>query len=379
MRMSIGTFGRVALSALFIGLSRLLPAAAAEYTGGADDGWNAAVSCTNTLLGGSRVVMASTSTTFWRGVATAIPTISITDDSTPGITAANDLRITIPSGLNMTWETNDTTAALGGTGAGNVSGTVSYEDDGRTLLLDVIGNFGAGDTLTIGGLSFSNVVKSSSGRLTLDFDDDGIIDSEDTALLTIDSYGMVGGADDGWNAAVSCTNTLLGGFQVTMASLATTYWRGAGSTVIPTITVTIDSANGITAASDLRIRIPVGLYMTWDTNDVAALLGGTAAAKALASVSYEDGGRTLVIDVVTDFAAGDTLTISGLSFANILKSGTGRLTLDFDHDGIVDIVDSATLTIASNGMFGGADDGCSVATTLKEKSLKLPGVVLTIR
>ena len=82
------------------------------------------------------------------------------------------------------------------------------------------------------------------------------------------------------------------------------------------ITLTEDATPSVTMANDLRIRIPATFNMTWDTTDMVATFGGPQAAKLDPNVSYENGGRTLVIPVVTDFEPGDSVTISGLSFTN---------------------------------------------------------------
>ena len=44
---------------------------------------------------------------------------------------------------------------------------------------------------------------------------------------------------------------------------------------------------------------------------MTAVIGGSAAGKVSTTVSYEDGGRTLVLDVTSDFAADDQITIAG--------------------------------------------------------------------
>lgn len=99
---------------------------------------------------------------------------------------------------------------------------------------------------------------------------------------------------------------------------------------ITTLTVTDFSTAEITSANDIRIRIPAGVQATWDTSDLTATLGGTASAKASGTVSYPDS-KTLLIDVTTNFANSDTLTIAGLSYI-----GTGSSTataLDWAIDG----------------------------------------------
>src|SRR5439155_2536305 len=73
--------------------------------------------------------------------ATAMSAITVTDAATPVITTANDIRIRIPATFNMTWNSGLTTATITGTAASKVSTTVTYEDGGKTLRLDVTSNF----------------------------------------------------------------------------------------------------------------------------------------------------------------------------------------------------------------------------------------------
>ena len=58
-------------------------------------------------------------------------------------------------------------------------------------------------------------------------------------------------------------------------------------------------------SDDIRITVPVGFNMSWDSSDTTATIGGGASSKVSTTVSYEDSGRTLVLDVTSDFAAGD--------------------------------------------------------------------------
>ena len=46
-------------------------------------------------------------------------------------------------------------------------------------------------------------------------------------------------------------------------------------------------------------------------------------------MGYEDSGKTVVLDVTADFAAGEVLTIDGLTFANFPAASSGyQLGLD---------------------------------------------------
>ena len=51
-------------------------------------------------------------------------------------------------------------------------------------------------------------------------------------------------------------------------------------------------------------------------------------------MSYEDNGKTLVINVTSNFAAGDSITVSGLSYANFTAASYGdNLELEVYNDG----------------------------------------------
>ncbi|MES3005317.1 MAG: FG-GAP-like repeat-containing protein [Patescibacteria group bacterium] len=131
---------------------------------------------------------------------------------------------------------------------------------------------------------------------------------------------------------------------------------GDVSTLISAITITDSSGGAVTSANDLRIAIATSsVSMLWDTADTTAVLGGTASGKANATVSYEGGGSVLVISIGNDFAAGETLSISGLSFTgfgtanaavsglDVYTGGAGDITSDSDDDKTIAIKGRLTL------------------------------------
>jgi len=86
--------------------------------------------------------------------------------------------------------------------------------------------------------------------------------------------------------------------------------------------------------------------MTWDTLDTTATIGGGAAGNVSATVSYEDAGKTLVIDVLTDFTPNEWIAVSGLSFASFTAaSPADNLELELRNDGLVSAVDDKTIRI----------------------------------
>src|SRR5439155_18945284 len=70
--------------------------------------------------------------------------------------------------FNMTWNTALTTATIAGSGAGKVATTVSYEDGGKTLVLNVTANFVGNDQIVVSGLQYvSFTAPSASDYLQL--------------------------------------------------------------------------------------------------------------------------------------------------------------------------------------------------------------------
>lgn len=276
---------------------------------------------------GAQTVSSAANQTF---VVSAPPTssgnITVTDAGTPTITAANDIRIRIPAGLNMTWDPTVTTVTITGTGAAKVSTTVSYANGNLDLVLNVTTNFAGSNSIVVAGLRFANFTAvSGNSRLGL----------------------IVGGAA---GAVVDTDNRTRNIVAATISSAANqTFVVGAAATAISTITITDASTASITAANDIRVRIPAALNMTWDPSVTTATIGGASAGRVATTVSYANGNRDLIIDVTTNFAGGGAITVSGLRFMNF--SATSPATaLQLFTDGTATIVaatDNRTKTIVS--------------------------------
>src|SRR6266545_3250452 len=120
-----------------------------------------------------------------------------------------------------------------------------------------------------------------------------------------------------WNTALT-TATDSRTIQIlapTIVSAATQVFVVAQApTAIAAITVTETAVPTITAANDLRIRIPATVNLTWNPALTLATITGTGAIKVSPIVSYADGGKTLVLDVIADFAATDQIVVSGLEY-----------------------------------------------------------------
>ncbi|MFH1190639.1 MAG: hypothetical protein V1670_00360, partial [Candidatus Omnitrophota bacterium] len=93
----------------------------ANYTGGSYDGYGASVSVDFNLAGPDVTISSAANHSFVVGQAsTAISGITITDSTGGALTASNDLRIKIPSGFGMAWDTTKTTATISGTASAKV-------------------------------------------------------------------------------------------------------------------------------------------------------------------------------------------------------------------------------------------------------------------
>jgi hypothetical protein len=179
---------------------------------------------------------------------------------------------------------------------------------------------------------------------------------EDSNACGGDTITTVGSDDDGNNSCWTFNN------PSTISSAADQMFSlGQATTTISTITITAGAGSGaITIADDIRISIATGTVdMHFDTNDTTATYGGTASGKVNTAVSYEGGGSVLVIPVTSDFTGGDTLTISGLSFAqfNATNSAATALSLDTNNDGSADATDDKTVTITGSLTLANADVG----------------------
>lgn len=144
---------------------------------------------------------------------------------------------------------------------------------------------------------------------------------------------------------------------------------GDAATAISTVRVTQVyglTGAGINTTDDIRVTIPSGLSMVWDSSDTSATIAGGASAKVSATVSYENSDKTLVVAVSSDFSDGDSITLSGLSFKTFTSSASDQLDLEIDNAGTVACVDAYWKTIyfaASSAIFtGGNGHGYAVYT-----------------
>ena len=275
---------------------------------------------------GSALMLSANDQTFFVGhPSTGAASILVSDATIASITAANDIRIRIPAGFNMTWDTSITSVTLSGPQATNVLATLlPYEDSGRTMVLDVGSDFGGGDTFTVSGMRFQSFTALSA-----------------TDNLELVIAGAGGATEDEDDQTITITD-------LTLSSAADQYFSvGQAPTAAQNITVRdASSAPTITAVNDIRIRVPAGFSMTWDSSVATVTLGGGAAGRVLTAVTYEDSDQTVVLDVISNFAASDAFTIAGLSFTNFTATApSDNLELDVGNDGVAAALDDKLISI----------------------------------
>jgi hypothetical protein len=319
--------------------------------------------------------------------ATAMNTLTIRQDTAigTGVTTANGLRVTIPADLDMVWDTSDTTAVIGGSASGKVSTTVAYADAGKTLVLTVTSNFADGDTVTVSGLSFKTFTSENERNLGLDITGSASWYETDVfekiILVGPRSTGFLGGSgrsdalydgiqtDRPWsffggNGRADVMKYT--GSQTVMTFTSTgdqTFTSGDASTIASTVTITQEAAvgTGVASASDLRLVIPVAIGMSWDTtkNWAALTVTGSASAK-VGGVSYPDN-KTVVLDVTSNFADGESVTVAGLAFDNFIYAGIQPLLLDISGTGVFyepDVYSKSVLMVSRTaGYLGGSGRG----------------------
>ena len=140
---------------------------------------------------------------------------------------------------------------------------------------------------------------------------------------------------------------LAGAADVTLASAAdqTFAWTNKTAALVDVTITATDTGGAITNGVDMTLRVPSAWQCRFDTS-ASVTLGGAASGK-IGAAGYAEGGRWLTLPVTNDFANGDALTISGLKLLDpaLCRAGSERLELDYNGDGVTNIVDQRTLTV----------------------------------
>ena len=152
-----------------------------------------------------------------------------------------------------------------------------------------------------------------------------------------------------------------------IGSTAQAFTVGDAPTAIAAIQVVQDlsaAGSGITAANDIRVKIPARLDMAWDPSVTTATITGGASAKVSTTVSYANSNKTLIVNVTSDFADNEVIYVSGLNFKSFNTAGRDYLTLEVDNLGNDAAADAVSKTIVvpaiSGNTSGGRGDGHAV-------------------
>lgn len=201
--------------------------------------------------------------------------------------------------------------------------------------------------------------------------------------------------------AVVCVPATVGAQKVAIATAANQLFH-VNDPLTPSSTITVTEIQGgnIKFNRDIRLIIPATFNMTWDTTVATVTIGGTAAARVTTTPTYQST-KIVVINVLTTFAAGDYVTISGLKFKNFtavsaldhldldLKNGGGinasapqSIQIDPYYDVALTPASQSLTTLASNGAnrtvtftlqnIGAVSDSYDLLTS------KNPGTALTV-
>ncbi len=335
-----------------------------QHRGGFHDGWDRQALPALAGLGGAEVSFSSVTNQalLWTQAQAALTTatIRVVDQGTPiSITNGGTIRVSVPDAWACRFDTS-AVVSFASNAAARVSASVSYVNGGRTLVISVTDDFLTGDTLAIDGLRLLDLALCAAGsqKLQLDFDGDGLTDLSDACTLDL-SVPHFGGFYDGWDQMAMTSVSGLGGGEVSFSSGSNqaflwTQVRGALATV--TITAT-DPAGTMTNGGTIRVSVPTAWACRFDAGASPSFTGNAADKVNAAGASYTDGGRTLVVPVLTEFEAGDALGIGGLKLLDLAlcPAGSQKLELDFDGDGLSDVSDTYTLDLSVPHPGGGYD------------------------
>jgi hypothetical protein len=320
---------------------------------------------TTTILGLPSVTLSSNPrfTTGDAPINAPVITVTASPGSPSKITAASNILLTLPAGIS--WNTTidqigENGLLFGGTAVGALTVALSKITyvDAQNARIELDADFGVGQTLTISNMRFAsfNSATPATGMVM-------------TTVLGVSSPQTM---------AVGAPTILSQVAVPTQGQVFPVDANPALTAAADPILVTDDpqnpAINRITAANDIRIRIPTtpppSPSLVWDTTVTSVTCTGTAVAAThmlgTAAVTYEDGNKTAVISVNSNWSGvGLAVTISGLVFKDftqpmtprqlqLVVNGAGGTTADSDNENIA-IGGIPKLDLAANLSFTFAD------------------------
>ncbi|MDP3042606.1 MAG: Ig-like domain-containing protein [Candidatus Omnitrophota bacterium] len=368
--MKFNTLNKVVLTVAL--LFACVGVAFADYTGGSYDGYGSGVSV-DLNLGGPNVTISSAAAnqSFVVGQAsTAISSITITDSTGGAITAINDLRIRIPSGFGMLWDTTKTTATISGTASAKVSTVVTYEGSGQILVLNVTSNFIASEYITVGGLSFTSFTAAASADyLGLDIYNTGVSYIKDNKTIQIISSAGVlfaGGSYDGYFSFASGDILLSSANTDYFLVTHPTYQAIAGQNQTVTITAKDSAGNTITVYSPAT-SVSVTKAETGGTVVDSAALNKSS----LTAVDFTNGAAAVTLtdtesENVTVTATYTSMTGTSLPIT-FNAAAASRASISSSVSVIAGTV-SGAFTITGMDIYGNTGANVTLATTFSLSS-----------
>jgi uncharacterized repeat protein (TIGR01451 family) len=235
-----------------------------------------------------------------------------------------------------------------GTFAGNETNSNLATVDVPAAVGDMVFALMSGETVT--SVTTNPPANEQWNLNTLNGSDEFGAAAIDSATATTVTFNWSLGSADHWAAggvAIKASSACLNAVPSISSAANQTFQVGDPTTAASTITIAEDTLyQTISDTDDLRVRIPSGLDMIWDTLQATIVVGGNASSKVSTTVTYEDAGKTAVIDVTTSFAALDTITVDSLKFMDFGSvSAADSLELEVKNDGLVSAVDDKTKEI----------------------------------
>jgi hypothetical protein len=328
----------------------------------------------------------------------------IQDDNTNGVrihynchggdTVLNgNLDFVIPPGVAMTWDISKGAGAvnLNWLNQGNAVGAKlsfsGYTPDAKTLRFNVTANWTAITDfvwITGHGFSFPDPDLPAPGQFPK------FADPFNMHADTVS--GAIQHAD---NATVRIARPP-SGFGL---SGPVTLDAGPGPTAMTPLTLTESNTignGGIWSTTGIKINIPASLDMKWHhpggtvqaTCSGTAVTAGRIAANPVVTFPPSDSDKTVLIPVIQDFQPGESVTISGLSYATMVTDSTGSLRVNLGNSSALTVahaVDTNTITIAGQpkissatpNVFSVGDPTSTLANITVTESLGTPRISST--
>jgi hypothetical protein len=252
--------------------------------------------------------------------AIAEPFVIRENELVASITALQNIRVAIPETLAVRWL--DSNPQITGNARGKLQDPPVFLNSARdTLTIDVAIDFDAGDSIVVSGMRLGGFEKPSR-RAPL--------------VLSVN-----GGRSD--NALDAVTKRV--GRPSVSVGVDRRYLVGASIVDLPVVVAEDLVESAITPDGDIRLELTSdvgGDNLLWAApNGRVQATGSAASSVQTANTRVESTGKVMVIDVVTPFAAGDTLRLTGLRLAGLQRVAQSDSILSLSVGGDADADDRA--------------------------------------